>query len=159
MSHRKIDEQQAMRRILSFRIDTHDHGRHSIMPCVDAVPFAELIESYEMENGFEPVGGYGGLIPESFDYGRLDQYFLGQTREPSFWTDIGGVYLLGCQCGEVGCWPLECRIELTEQEVIWREFRQPHRPLRDYSRFGPLLFSRANYERTLLQLVSGLTES
>jgi hypothetical protein len=30
--------------------------------------------------------------------------------------------LLGCDCGEVGCWPLEARIIADAETVIWTGF-------------------------------------
>ena len=128
------------------------------MPCVDGVPLSDLVASYEERNGFEPSGGYGALIPEWFKYGPLDQYFFGQTGGLKFWTAIGAVYLLGCRCGEVGCWPLECKIDAVGQDVTWRDFRQPFRPERDYSRFGPFVFARTDYDLALLKLFKEMSE-
>lgn len=62
-----------------------------------------------VNGAFDPVGGYGGLIPESFNFGTLDRYFLGDFEPNSYFAEIGGVYLLGCDCGEVGCWPTSRR--------------------------------------------------
>jgi hypothetical protein len=141
-----------LRNVLSFEIKPNEDGAPSIMPCVDGVPLAALVTAYEEQNGFQPFGGYGGLIPEYFRYGPLDKYFLGQTSASGFWAEIEGVYLLGCRCGEVGCWPLRGKIELAGSDVIWRDFQQPHRPQRDYSRFGPFVFVWTDYERVLRQL-------
>jgi hypothetical protein len=73
-------------------------------------PLPEMIASFEREHHFEPAGGYGGLIPEWFKYGPLDRYFLGDFDRDSYFARMDRVYLLGCQCGEVGCWPLIARI-------------------------------------------------
>lgn len=48
--------------------------------------------------------------------------------------------LLGCECGEPGCWPLMARVEVGAEQVAWSDFEQPHR--RDnwaYAGFGPFV--------------------
>ena len=55
------------------------------------------------------------------------------------------VPLLLCECGEPGCWPLVATIEVREDRVIWRDFRQPHRKQWDYSKLGPFSFDRSQY--------------
>jgi hypothetical protein len=93
-----------------------------------------------------PAGGvYGGLIPAFFRFGRLADHFLGR------WPGRSGSKppLLGCQCGEWGCWPLLARIRAVADSVIWDQFEQPHRPSRDYGAFGPFTFERQQYERAL----------
>ncbi len=56
---------------------------------------------------------------------------------------------------------LSARVELTDEHVVWRDFRQPYRFTRaasedraarigwDYSAFGPFVFERQAYERAL----------
>jgi hypothetical protein len=144
---------QGMHKRLSFKTERDHSGAQSIMPCVDGEALADLVAEFERANHFEPAGGYGALIPGWFRFGPLDQYFLGQVSS-GYWAGLGGVYLLGCECGELGCWPLKCRIDLAAETVIWTHFEQPHRPKRDYSRLGPFVFGRAHYESTLLELPS-----
>ena len=94
-----------------------------------------------------PAGGYGGLVPAFFRYGPLDAYFLGQDQgNPDRRT-----WLLGCDCGEVGCWPLAAHIDTDDDAVVWKEFAQPHRPTWNYSGFGPFTFERASYEAAVAQ--------
>jgi hypothetical protein len=78
---------------------------------------------------------YGGLVPSYFNFGSAEAHFLSSE-----------VPLLGCECGEWGCWPLLAKIVVTADEVRWTDFQQPHRPKRDYSGFGPFGFRRADYE-------------
>src|SRR4051812_46116737 len=54
--------------------------------------------------------------------------------------------VLGCECGEWGCWPLMARIAMTAELVIWDSFEQPHRKTRDYTAFGPFRFDRNQYD-------------
>jgi hypothetical protein len=143
-----------MPNLATFRIVRNEEDERVIVPYVDGIALAERVESFEKANGFTPSGGYGGLIPPRFRYGPLDRYLLGETEEQSYWAEIGGIYVLVCECGEAGCWPLECRVRATERDVVWTEFRQPHRPQRDYSAFGPFIFDRAEYDRKLVQLLT-----
>jgi hypothetical protein len=112
----------------------------------------EVISAFERERCFDPVGGYGGLIPESFNFGPLDRHFLGDFEPNSYFAKMGGVYLLGCNCGEVGCWPLSAHIETEGESAKWTTFQQPHRPQRDYSAFGPFIFDADLYRRTVAAL-------
>jgi hypothetical protein len=66
------------------------------------------------------------------------------------------IYVLGRECGEVGCWPLCCRVELAAEVVVWKHFEQPHRPDRDYSSFGPFAFLRDSYQRAGSKLARDL---
>jgi Serine-pyruvate aminotransferase/archaeal aspartate aminotransferase len=143
-----------MNRISVLSFDIHPIEERdsplSVIPVVDGIPLTRIAEDFERERGFEPAGGYGGLLPDVFRYGPLDAYFLGQTDQENF--DRGDYYLLGCSCGEVGCWPLTARISRTATSFIWDKFRQPFRPERDYSNFGPLTFELNQYLVTVKEL-------
>jgi hypothetical protein len=142
--------------ILSFLVkpsDDHDPEVLTLTPAIDDVPLTELIEHFERERGMEPVGGYGGLVPSFFCYGPLDRYFLGRS-EGEFFKKKSEYYLLGCQCGEVGCWPLSARITATEDSVVWDRFAQEHRRERDYSAFGPFTFELPAYKKTIEEISS-----
>jgi hypothetical protein len=65
---------------------------------------------------------------------------------------MGSVYLLACQCGEVGCWPLTARISTSSELVIWDSFQQSHRRERDYSSFGPFIFEAYQYRKAVALL-------
>ena len=137
--------------ILSFSIQPFE-GSHVITPYVNGTSLVEVVSAFERERCFDPVGGYGGLIPESFNCGPLDRYFLGDFEPNSYFAKIGSVYLLGYDCGEVGCWPLSAHIETEGESVKWTTFQQPHRPQRDYSAFGPFIFDADLYRRTVTAL-------
>ena len=124
----------------------------AIVPILDGTPLTEMILSFEREKHFEPAGSYGGLIPQWFKCGSLNRYFLGDFDQDSYFWRLGYVYLLGCECGDVGCWPLAACIKPGLESVIWDSFRQPHRPERDYSQFGPIDFEADQH----LQAVAGL---
>ena len=78
------------------------------------------------------AGGYSGLSPEQW------------RNLPEQYGD-GRVAVLGCECGEVGCWPLRVRITVDATTVTWSDFQQPHRDW-NYAGLGPFLFSRQRYE-------------
>ena len=124
----------------------------SVVPVIDGTPLTELISVFEGDRRYEPVGGYGGLVPAFFDYGPLDRYLMGHFHPDSNWARMGGIYVLGCDCGEVGCWPLLCRVWQDDDVMIWEQFRQPHRPEPDYSQFGPFTFDREQYGSALQTL-------
>jgi hypothetical protein len=146
--------------IVSFSIKPFGEFRPAVfevLPAINGTPLDELIWAFEAEQHFDPLGGYRGLIPQHFDYGPLDRYFMGQFDKDSCWARLDGIYALGCECGEVGCWPLQCKVEVEGNTVVWRLFKQPHRPDRDYSRFGPFLFNADQYRAAVAALAAELS--
>jgi hypothetical protein len=113
--------------------------------------------AFEEAHSYEPIGGYGGLLPSGFLYGPLDQYFLG-AKSLEYFAELNGIYVLGCgDCGEVGCWPLICSVAVSADQVRWSNFRQPHRSVRDYEAFGPFVFDKHQYEQAIKKLVTAVT--
>ncbi|WP_144429497.1 hypothetical protein [Myxococcus hansupus] len=73
-----------------------------------------------------------------------------------------GIPVLTCgDCGFSGCWPLECRIEVREDRVVWCDFANPQRGPNSaagewsYVGFGPFEFERQAYEHALQALIAG----
>ncbi|GAA3090316.1 hypothetical protein GCM10017562_71470 [Streptomyces roseofulvus] len=139
-----------------IRFDCRQRGEGGplvIVPRIDGAPLTELIDVFEIAAGMRPAGdAYGGLIPEFFRFGPLRDHFLGRstgTRGPK--TPV-----LGCECGEWGCWPLMARITATTDLVIWDRFEQPHRTARDYAAFGPFRFARHAYDHALGDLCAAV---
>src|SRR5690606_20665680 len=85
--------------------------------------------------------------PEHFDFGDLRAYYLGAGVRQR--PDAGSAWLLGCTCGEVGCWPLSARVSAGEDRVEWAGFSQPHRPDWVYEDLGVFAFERHQYERAV----------
>jgi hypothetical protein len=143
-----------MANIISFDVSRKDRDRGTVItPRVDGVLLTTLAEEFEQTHGLtDPAGGYGGLIPEFFRYGPLDRYFLGKSETPYFASAPRRIIVLGCECGEVGCWPLMCLVSTSDSEITWQGFEQPYRPARDYSSFGPFVFEREQYEDALRNL-------
>ena len=129
----------------------------AITPVLDGIRLTQMIEEFERERGYEPAGGYAGIVPAHFKFGPLDQYFLAATGKDYF--EVGGHYVLGCTCGEVGCWPLNAKISVSHDSVVWDRFRQPHRPDRNYSGFGPFTFKFEQYSQAIAELASRFPKS
>jgi hypothetical protein len=139
-----------------IQFDCHIHADRDVLevvPRVDGVPLTELIDSFETDAQMQPAGdAYGGLIPQFFRFGPMKDHFHGRS------TDAMGpkTPVLGCECGEWGCWPLMARITVTDDVVIWDGFEQPHRAARDYTGFGPFRFDRHQYDAALQDLTTAL---
>ena len=121
-----------------------EHGLQAITPWIDGEPLDVLVERFEQKVGFDPAGGYGGLIPYRSD--APESYFGGGKENP--------VTVLACACGEDACWPLEADIQRAGDTYRWSNFRQPHRRQRDYAGFGPFVFDADQYEAELRVLGS-----
>ncbi len=138
---------------VSFAVEplSTDEPVLSIVPAVDGVRLTDLVAEFERTHHYEPAGGYAGLVPSFFRLGRVDEYFMGISADPVL--SSRGHWLLGCDCGEAGCWPLEARIVCDgPTQVTWEQFKQPFRPERDYSSFGPFRFDFEQYRRSLTEL-------
>ena len=120
-----------------------------ITPMIDGVTLSKLVTRFEKQSGYnDPAGGYGGLLPSLFNYGPLDTYFLGQA--PNFMNgENSWAYFLGCECGEVGCWPIIGNIQVSGETVIWNNFSQPQRDERDYTNFGSFIFHKRQYAQAI----------
>lgn len=134
---------------LAFEV-TDNQGAVAITPVIDGIALSSLVTDFERNSGFsDPTGGYGGIIPAFFSYGPIDTYFRGSGGNQGESDRDNEIYVLACDCGEVGCWALMASVVATECGYRWEGFRQPHRPNRDYSTFGPLEFERTQYEKEI----------
>jgi len=141
--------------VVQFRVLAE--GPRQIVVEINRTPLVDLVSAYEASCGYRPLGGYAGLIPEHFNFGELVDYFLG--RDNGQWPRPGRAWLLGCDCGELGCWPLEAMVHVSDDLVVWSGFRQPHRPDRDYTGFGPYVFDREQYQQAVSAAVAMLESS
>ena len=118
---------------------------------IDGTSLVTLVTEYEASRGFDVVGGYAGLVLGSFQAGDLRRYVTGER----FLEPGRRVPLLGCDCGNWGCWPLLARVTFEAGTVTWADFEQPHRPTRDYTGFGPFRFDEQAYGRALESMDTG----
>ncbi|MFC7531789.1 hypothetical protein [Actinoplanes sp. GCM10030250] len=126
-------------------------------PFVDNVSLVELVAGYEHAAGFDVPGTYAGLVLDHFNFGNLTAYLIGEA-EAAYRADRGVIALLGCDCGEVGCWPLESQVLVEKDLVTWRGFTQPFRPQRDYGSFGPFTFRRNQYDSAVREAVAVVSQ-
>lgn len=135
--------------LVEFTVATDDE------PCleikVDGVALEEHARRAELRSARADrqeglAGAYSGLT-------HLDavcwpsRHFLGAPALSA--TADGDTVLLGCGCGDWGCWPLSAEVHVAAETVVWREFRNGHRPAWDLSRLGPFEFDRDQYESAL----------
>jgi hypothetical protein len=128
--------------VLDFEIEVID-GARALVPMIDGDSLIDCVAAFEAAAGYKPSGSYGGIIPDHFNFGDLRRYYV--AREDRQWPRPDHAWLLGCDCGEVGCWPLTARIEVTSATVTWVSFSQEHRPAWNYEGFGPFVFDRDQY--------------
>lgn len=136
---------------VEFVLDHLEGGARRVTSTIDGRSLIELVRLFEAASGFDVPGGYDGLIIDHFRFGDLDDYLAGRTE---VWPGRGRVALLGCNCGEVGCWPLFARVREVDDYVVWDRLEQPHRPRRDYEGLGPFRFGRLQYEAALSSLMA-----
>ena len=115
-----------------------------------------LVRDFEAPFASDLAGGYG-LLPAA-DVLPPARHFLGEP-EGIYAGGDGRTMLLGCDCGEPGCWPLEARIAVTAATITWLDFSQPHRPEWSYRGFGPFTFDREQYEAALARAAHRVTEA
>jgi hypothetical protein len=71
---------------LAFVVEprSDDEPAISIVPVVNGVRLAGLIEEFERARMYEPSGGYAGLVPDHFNFGPLEL-----TQVHRFQTNVG----------------------------------------------------------------------
>ena len=105
------------------------------------------MKAYEMPMAIKEghpglAGAYHAITTAS---SSLEQYYLGND-EACWGVDENKTEILGCNCGNAGCWPLLCKISIQGNKVIWSEFEQPHRDDDwDYSNFEGFVFDKQQY--------------
>jgi hypothetical protein len=140
-----------MQNILRFKVDRLPGGAVRLEPVIDGHALSDMAAQFEQSHGYEPAGGYGGIIPRHLRSGPVNAYFLGQPSD-KLWRPDGssGLWVLGCKhCWEVGCWGLLADIRIQDHGVVWDRFTHNHRAQRDYHAFGPFCFDLRQYTAEL----------
>jgi hypothetical protein len=131
---------------------------------VDGRDLAEAVGDIELpyaeaEGHPQIAGSYVGLRPWQLS-GSLTDHFMGAAGSDLACGPREMTVLLGCECGEPGCWPLMADVSVGEDAVTWRAFEQPHRRARwSYERLGRLTFARSQYEAALAKAESRAPEA
>lgn len=102
------------------------------------MPYAIAEDNPGLAGDYDPLG--------LSDIGSDRDHFLG--RPVATWFEDGDTVLMGCPCGDWGCWPLTVRVDVTDATVRWHDFRTGHREW-DLSGLGPFVFDRRDYEGAL----------
>jgi len=139
--------------VVNFELGPFEASATMLTPTLNGVSLCDLVSEFEAAEGFDVVGGYDGLVLDNFNFGDLAKYLLGRAGPKQ---RRGVVALLGCDCGEFYCWPLEARVTVDQGRAVWDQFKQPHRPERDYTRFGPFEFDEQQYRAALADVLSTL---
>ena len=131
---------------LSFAAEPHVvAGSRWLTPVVDGRRLTDLVADFETAQGFGDLAGtYAGIVVGAD----------GQPLADKLLTD-GRRSLLGCGCGDTGCWPLEADIRFDDWSVTWDGFAQPHEPQWSYDGFGPFVFMIEDYRAAVERLSGG----
>ena len=123
-------------------------GAHEVIPVVGGASLPEVIHAYEHAAGLtpRPLSDSGGLVPEHYGFGPAREHWFG-LREFSKHAP-GEIPVLGCSCGEWGCWPTYATVVFDDETVTWREFSNLDSAL-PLAQFGPLVFRREDYENAV----------
>jgi hypothetical protein len=136
---------------VDFRLQAENLGVgrvRTVTPYIDGVSLVELARRVELgpaaESGESDLAGrYAGLV---IDGDPWQEWYTGE--HPQVWFGDGDSCVLGCTCGDTGCWPLTARITIRGRHVLWSDFRTGHRPW-DLADLGPFRFNRPAYDRAL----------
>ena len=123
----------------------------TVIPFVNGVSLIELARQVELgpatADGRPDLAGiYAGLAVEGMTPRQWAGLYLDDGAET--WFGDGDSCLLGCSCGDTGCWPLTAHVVVEDDTVTWSHFRTGHRDW-DLGALGPFVFERAAYEAAL----------
>ena len=119
----------------------------------------DILKEYENQFDKESAGKYEGIRLLYFD--DVIKHFTGNIKE-SILNFSGKSQLLGCPCGEPGCWPFFANIKIDKNKIIWNGFEQPHRKINspggywDYCNLKAFEFDKNDYESKLLKLSNNI---
>lgn len=138
--------------VVEFRLEREELGAGTfpvINLVVNGARLQEIVRRVELpfakaEGKPDLAGRYAGLAVRG--PGLPARHFLGKPVET--WFGDGDTILLGCVCGDPGCWPLTARVEVSDSTVVWSGFRTGHRAW-DISSIGAFTFDRHTYDAAL----------
>ncbi len=131
-------------RVVQQRLE-HLGSRPALVPHLSGTPLPDLLRRVELPSARrdgqpELAGSYAGLLGDEVRW--PSRHYLG---EPVLTCGDGGTVLLGCRCGDWGCWPFSAVVAVGPDVVTWSGYRHGHRDW-DYDDLHDLVFDRAQYE-------------
>ncbi|TDC85080.1 hypothetical protein E1193_04025 [Micromonospora sp. KC606] len=138
---------------IEFRTVAQEFGDGGVFPALvphlSGVPLPDLVREAELpfarrEGKPDLAGSYAGLLGD--EVGWPSRHYLGDPVLS--WFDDGDTVLLGCGCGEWGCWPFTAIVTVAEDTVTWSGFRNGHREW-DYRELRSFTFDRIQYEEAV----------
>jgi hypothetical protein len=148
----KLESMRPARTVLGFDL-LREQQVDWVVPTIAGSRLIDLVREYERSMGYEPAGSYAGLILSFLNFGQLDQHYEGRG------FDAPQAVVLGCGCGESGCWPLLVSVTTEPGYVTWSEFSQPHRPNWDYAGMGTYRFERWQFDQAVQDLIRRVTNA
>ncbi|MBK5307055.1 MAG: hypothetical protein JJD92_10240 [Frankiaceae bacterium] len=140
-------------RLVPFDTGTVRSVAGALTPFIGGESLQSLAGKHERGRGYEPAGGYAGLMLQ-LDPDEWRAHLFGDAiDELSEWAG-DRVPLLGCTCGDLQCWPLLARVVQDGAGVRWDQFRQLHRRHWEYGDFGPFVFETEAYERAVQHAIT-----
>ena len=124
-------------------------GVPAVVPHLEDVPLTDLLRRVELpsarrEKQPDLAGSYTGLVDARVRW--PSRHYLGTPVLT--WFGDGDTVLLGCTCGEWGCWPFTAIVTVEPRTVTWSGYRNGHRNW-DYDDLRDLVFDRDQYERAV----------
>lgn len=121
----------------------------TVVPHLDGVPLPDLIREIELpsarrEGNSDLAGKYAGLLENSVRW--PSRHYLGDPVLS--WFGDGDTVLLGCDCGDWGCWPFTALVTVTKDTVLWSGYRTGHRDW-DYRDLPDITIKRRQYEQAV----------
>ncbi|HWI51287.1 MAG TPA: hypothetical protein VNT01_04020 [Symbiobacteriaceae bacterium] len=129
--------------VVQLTLEGYSQKNDFVNVIVNGRNMVDIIKEVELPFAGDLAGDYHQLTPA---------YFLQELKRGS------PVWILGCPCGEPGCWPLQVSVGVTDSTVVWSRFEQPYRSSRepgneywDYGNLG-FTFDRGEYEAEVRKL-------
>jgi len=121
----------------------------TLVPFLNGVPLGDLVRGVELpfarrEGSPDLAGRYAGLAGDEVRW--PSRHYLGDPVRS--WFGDGDTVLLGCVCGDWGCWPFTAVVTVADDMVTWSGYRTGHRDW-DYRELRDISFDRVQYEEAL----------
>jgi hypothetical protein len=99
------------------------------------------------------IGTFGWSENTEYENKKVDEFLGKQTPE----LETGRTCFYVCpECGDIGCGAITAKIELTDKNVIWKDFGYENdysdSNFEKYKGIGPFIFDKKEYYKTIEQL-------